>query len=191
MSLSDWGQWVRSMLKRAKERILANGYFDPQLVDQLLPLVSELDGYFKSLCPLPYLDDITTKNLLIQNGHVSGIIDVDWLECGDCLTFAALTYTSLLNLEYDTDYVQYLLEELHVSSIQRHAFQFYALMYCVDFMGERGSTFVGRTVPVSDEIITRLNRHICTAVGHNFRKLKHLLSETGQQVFFHTSCNRK
>lgn len=155
---TNWAHWVRSMLERARTRIRTNGYFDPKLVDQLFPLMDNLQPYFNTLTLLPYLDDITTKNLLIQDGHVSGIIDVDWLECGDPLTFVALTCIALLNLQYDTTYVQYLLEELHISSEQKRVFQFYTLLFCVDFMGERGTTFLGRTVPVNTEIITRLNQ---------------------------------
>ena len=150
--------WVSDMLNRAKARISVNGYFDTQLVDRLFPLSEELRPYWEQFVPVPYLDDITTKNLLIKDGHVSGIIDVDWLECGDPLTFVALTYMALLNLQYDTTYVQYLLEELHLSAEQKRVFQFYTLVYCVDFMGERGSTFLGRTVPVNTKIIARLNQ---------------------------------
>ncbi len=157
-SSGTWTQWVRSMLDRARTRITANGFFAPESVDRLVPITLELQSYFETFPRLPYLDDITTKNLLIHNGHVSGIIDVDWLECGDRLTFAALTNMALLNLEYDTDYVEYLLEYLHISPMQRRAFQFYSLMFCVDFMGERGTTFLGRTVPVDSTIIERLNR---------------------------------
>ena len=82
---------------------------------------------------------------------------MDWLECGDRLTFVALTNMALLNMEYDTDYVRFLLEQLQITPVQRRVFQFYTLMYCVDFMGERGTTFVGRTVPVNAEIVEHLN----------------------------------
>lgn len=150
-------EWVTSMLDRARDRITVNGYFDPALVDKLIQFAAELREYFENLKPATYLDDISTKNLIIRNGHVSGIIDVDWLECGDPLTFIALTNMALLNFEYNTDYVNYLLEEMHITPLQYQAFCFYSLLYCVDFMGERGSTFMGRTVPVDENIVYRLN----------------------------------
>lgn len=64
---------------------------------------------------------------------------------------------ALLNKEYDTDYVNYILKEMQVSEIEKRAFLFYTLMYCVDFMGERGMRFLGRTVEVNEQIIDRLN----------------------------------
>lgn len=87
-----------------------------------------------------------------------GIIDIDWMGIGDKLTYIALTNMALLNLEYDTDYVKYILEEMQVDDIQKKAFLFYTLMFCVDFMGERGTQFMDKTVEVNEQIIDRLNR---------------------------------
>lgn len=80
-----------------------------------------MQGYISSIKPIPYLDDISTKNLLISDGHVSGVIDIDWLGFGDVLTFVAMTKVALLNMELDTKYVDYLLEELHPNADQYKA----------------------------------------------------------------------
>ncbi|MBQ2862168.1 MAG: hypothetical protein IJE83_05200, partial [Oscillospiraceae bacterium] len=58
---------------------------------------------------------------------------------------------------YDTDYAEYLLEEKSCSNSERKAFLFYCLMYCVDFMGERGMQFGDKKVDVSNEIVSKLN----------------------------------
>jgi len=57
----------------------------------------------------------------------------------------------------DYDYANYLLEIIQPNAAQRRAFAFYTLLYCVDFMGERGMRFGDKQVPVSPEIIDRLN----------------------------------
>ena len=154
----SWHAEVKATLDRAKERIAANGYFETDKVDRLWTLAEQLDEYFSNIKPIAYLDDVSTKNLLIHNGRVSGIIDIDWMGIGDCLTYAALTNMALLNMECDTDYVTYILEEMQVNDIQRKAFLFYTLMFCVDFMGERGMQFMDKTVEVNQQIIDRLNR---------------------------------
>lgn len=154
----SWRNFVLEMLDRAEYRIRQSGYFDPEIVTQLRELLPQLDSYFAAIRPIPYLDDISSKNLIIQNGHVAGIIDVDWIGKGDSLTFAALTNMALLDMEYDTQYVSFLLDEMQLTPPQHKAFLFYTLMYCVDFMGERGMQFVGRTVPVTPDIISKLNR---------------------------------
>lgn len=153
----SWNTFVTQMLDRAEKRIVKNGYFDVNKVRKLREQASALAEYFSTIQPTAYLDDISSKNLIIHNGQISGIIDVDWMGFGDRLTYVALTNVALLNLEYDTDYVAYILEEMRLSQAQKRAFQFYSLMYCVDFMGERGSEFLDRTVEVNQEIIDRLN----------------------------------
>lgn len=95
---------------------------------------------------------------MIENGHISEVIDVDWIGIGDKLTFVALTNMAFINLGFDTDYVKYILEELKLKTIEKKAFIFYTLMYCVDFMGERGMQFMDKKVQVNEQIIVRLNR---------------------------------
>ena len=152
-----WKKEVDEILDRAKVRIAQNGYFDTGKVDELYKLEEELKNYFAMIKPIAYLDDVSTKNLLIHNGHISGIVDIDWMGMGDKLTYVALTNMALLNMDCDTDYVQYILEEMQLSSIQRKAFHFYTLMFCVDFMGERGMQFMDKKIEVNESIIKRLN----------------------------------
>ena len=44
-----------------------------------------------------------------------------------------------------------------MSAVQRRAFLFYTLMFCVDFMGERGMQFMDKKVEVNQQIISRMN----------------------------------
>ncbi|RHR11471.1 hypothetical protein DWX49_18605 [Blautia sp. AF19-34] len=76
---------------------------------------------------------------------------------GDMLTFVALTRVSLLNMDLDTKYIDYLLDEIRPNTIEYKAFIFYCLIYCVDFMGEIGMQFLDKTIPVNENIIERLN----------------------------------
>ena len=153
----SWCSFIKYILERSRERITQNGYFDAEKVERLDKEMLRLKEYFDNVRPVAYLDDISSKNLLIHNGRISGIIDIDWMGTGDKLTFAALTNVALLNMEYDTDYVKYILEELQVNETQKKAFLFYSLMYCVDFMGERGMQFMDKTIEVNEQIVDRLN----------------------------------
>ena len=153
----SWLAFVHDILDRAKVLIKENGYFEIEKVYRIESQIPALQKYFEKVEPKPYLDDVTTKNLLIKDGHISGIIDVDWIGVGDVLTFAALTYVALLNMECDTDYVSFILDEMDVDDIQYKVFLFYALMYCVDFMGERGTKYKDKMVEVNPQIIDRLN----------------------------------
>lgn len=154
----SWIQYIDEMLDRARVRIGKNGYFDIEKVERLKSEKDVLKDYFLNIRPIAYLDDISTKNLLIHNGHVSGFIDIDWMGVGDSLTFIALTFIALLNMKMETDYVDYLLEYKKVSALEKKAFLFYSLLFCVDFMGERGTQFLDKTIEVNGEIVNRLNQ---------------------------------
>jgi len=128
-----WKEFVNEMLDRAEERMASNGYFDTGKVTRIREKMVLLDKYFSRVKSVAYLDDISTKNLLIHNGKVSGVIDIDWMGVGDNLTFIAMTYVALRNMDCETDYVDYLLEE-------------------------RGMQFGDKTIEVNDTVIDRLNR---------------------------------
>lgn len=152
-----WNNIVEGMLNRAEERIKRNRYFDAAKVTITRNLQPEIQEYLNVVQPIPYLDDISTKNLLIYKGKLSGIIDIDWIGLGDMLTFVAMTKVALLNMDLDTQYVDYLLDEIRPNAIEYKAFIFYCLIFCVDFMGERGMQFLDKMIPVNETIIKRLN----------------------------------
>lgn len=154
----SWIQYIDEMLDRARVRIEKNGYFDIEKVERLRSEKNVLKDYFLNIRPIAYLDDISTKNLLIHNGHVSGVIDIDWMGVEDSLTFIALTFIALLNMKMETDYVDYLLDYKKVSILEKKAFLFYSLLFCVDFMGERGTQFLDKIIEVNEEIVNRLNQ---------------------------------
>ena len=152
-----WNCFVDKMLNRAEKRIKRKNYFDFNKIYIIKKLQQEIQEYLDKVPIAPYLDDISTKNLLIYEGNVSGIIDIDWMGFGDMLTFVALTRVSLLNMDLDTKYIDYLLDEIRPNTIEYKAFIFYCLIYCVDFMGEIGMQFLDKTIPVNENIIERLN----------------------------------
>lgn len=163
IDISTDGEWtwngiVDETLDRAEARIKSNGYFfDVKKIQIIRDLKQEIQKYLDKVRPIPYLDDISTKNLLVYEGKLSGIIDIDWIGLGDVLTFAAMTKVALLNMDLDTRYIDYLLDELHPNTVEYKAFVFYCLMFCVDFMGERGMRFLDKMIPVNEGIIKRLN----------------------------------
>ncbi len=152
-----WNDFVDGMLNRAEERIKRKHDFDVGKIYIIQKLRQEIQGYLNTVRIIPYLDDISTKNLLIYEGKVSGIIDIDWMGFGDMLTFAAMTKVALFNMDLDTKYIDYLLDEIHPNITEYKAFLFYCLIYCVDFMGERGMQFLDKTIPVNESVIRRLN----------------------------------
>ena len=72
----SWVTFINYMIERAAKRIVQNGYFDVEKVGRLRNQMKQLEEYFSGIKPVAYLDDISSKNLLIHRGRISGIIDI-------------------------------------------------------------------------------------------------------------------
>jgi len=153
-----WIDFLHSHVERSRGRIERNKVFDAKVCDTVCSAIDAMHGYLSSVAPLPFLDDTTTKNVLVHDGKLAGIVDIDEICYGDPLFVVALTNMALLFMKLDTTYVDFWLDELDATPAQRRAVKLYTLMFCIDFMGEQGMTFDnGNHVAVNHEITELLN----------------------------------
>ena len=138
---SSWEESLLNDINRAEEAIINNGIFSVEYVLKLKQIMPYFKEYFNSIKPEPFLDDITTKNVLIHEGKLSGIIDLDWISFGDEVLFLGLVTMALLSMKADIDYADYLKDEMNLNEMQERALKFYVLMFCVIFMSEKGMCF--------------------------------------------------
>ncbi|MBQ1995420.1 MAG: hypothetical protein II237_04435, partial [Clostridia bacterium] len=61
--------------------------------------------------------------------------------------------------------------EINATEEQYRIFLFYSLMYCVDFMGEKGATFNDKVVKATEVEINRLN-DIYEQLSTDFYRIK-------------------
>ena len=148
----SWEESLLNDINRAEEAIIKNGIFSVEYVLKLKQIMPNFREYFNGIKPEPFLDDITTKNVLINEGKLSGIIDLDWISFGDEVLFLGLVTMALLSMNADLDYADYLKDEMNLNEMQEQALKFYVLMFCVIFMSEKGMCF-NQTEPmkVSEE----------------------------------------
>jgi Ser/Thr protein kinase RdoA (MazF antagonist) len=143
-----WKHVLHDSIDRSRSRILSAALLSPVVINPLLEGLQRLEPYFDSIRPTPFLDDTTTKNVLVHNGVLSGIIDVDWICYGDPLFVIALTRTSLLNCGFDTSYTDAWAGLWDPTDLQKSALSFYTALFCADFLGELGHRFNGNN-PIS------------------------------------------
>ena len=152
-----WVDVLHNSLDRSRKRIQAIGAVDARHVDRVAAEIGKYEGYFSQVKPKCFLDDITTKNVIVHDGKLSGIVDVDFVCFGDNLFTIALTRMSLLNTGFDLDYIDYWCDASDLREEQREVLQFYTALFCVDFMGEIGQAFNKEKPPlVKAEDIQRL-----------------------------------
>ncbi|HEX4792771.1 MAG TPA: phosphotransferase [Humisphaera sp.] len=101
----------------------------------------ERQDYLTSIAATAFLDDITTKNVLVCDGTFSGIVDVDEVCFGDPLFCLALTRMSLLARDLHTDYMDDWITALALNGDQLGALDLYTAIHCCTFIGEIGQQF--------------------------------------------------
>jgi len=157
-SFGTWIEYLESLIERSRKRIAQNNIFDTDVCEKVSFVIRMFQEYLLNVEPLAFLDDITTKNVLIHEGKLVGIVDVDAICYGDSLLTIGLTNMALLAMNTDTKYIDFWLDELKASSIQRKIVEFYTLLFCIDFMGEQGMRFDnGKIIPVKQEMAELLN----------------------------------
>ncbi len=137
----SWKDIPLGDLNRSIGWMKETGYFPLAKAEAVIELLDHFDPYFETIEPRAFLDDITTKNVLVQGGKLSGIIDLDWMCFGDRLYFIALTQMSLLHSDRDLDYVKWLVHYQGLSPEEERVLTLYTLVFCVVFMSEKGMAF--------------------------------------------------
>lgn len=64
---------------------------------RILRQAARFQPYFRQVPPICFLDDITVKNVIVQNGELQGLVDFDCVCYGDPLYWLALTATGVVS----------------------------------------------------------------------------------------------
>jgi hypothetical protein len=136
-----WLDVVLADLERSRRRIAEADLVDAHHVDRVHDRVDAIAAYLLAVEPLPFLDDTTTKNVLIHHGSLSGIVDTDCVCFGDPLFALALTTMALLAGGHDTDYTDAWRALLDLRPEQACALDVYTAVFCANFLSELGQQF--------------------------------------------------
>lgn len=161
-----WTDVIVSSLNRSRERIEAVGIVDPRAVEQLCDRVHAFADQLNAIEPRCFLDDTTTKNVIVEGGVLRGIVDVDMACFGDPLFTVALTRMSLLASSSDTDYIDEWCAALELNPDRTRLLDLYTAVFCVDFLGEQGQQFNKAVPPTIDrEQVRHLERILAVLVA--------------------------
>ena len=109
-----------------------------ELRARLCTLRARVEPYLGTVRPTPFLDDLTTKNVLVEEGSLSGIIDVDFVCYGDPLLAVGATLACVAGDVGPAGafYGEELLRCSEPDAAQRLAVLFYATLWAVGFLGQ-------------------------------------------------------
>jgi aminoglycoside phosphotransferase (APT) family kinase protein len=153
----SWKAAVLGILERAQQRMSHSGHPGVAYVARARQALGRYETYFAGVRPVPFLDDTTTKNVLVDQGRFTGVVDVDQLCFGDPLLTLGLTKMALHANASDVDYVEHWMNLLGLNKELRQVVDAYTLLFCVDFMSELGQRFNKEEQPEIDvQKFTRL-----------------------------------
>ena len=130
----SWYEFLSKRLYLYKDHITKNAVFNPDMVTPVIQIGKELENSFSVIQPTPFLWDASERNVLIHNGKITGIVDVDEICFGDPLLVIALTSTCLELEGHDTKYTDYWAAALNLDLAAQVRLNFYRLFYAIAFM---------------------------------------------------------
>lgn len=145
---ASWLDVVLADVDRSQRRIAATGVASLALAERVRAAVLGIADYLRAVAPVAFLDDTTTKNVLIHQGALSGIVDTDAVCFGDPLFTLALTRMALLAHDLDSDYADHWRDLLALDADQQRALTVYTATFCLGFMSEVGQRF-NRDAPLA------------------------------------------
>lgn len=137
----SWRDVVLRELERSRRRLESTRAADPGVVDAVIGRLPAFEGYLRRVEPVAFLDDTTTKNVIVHEGRLSGIVDADAVCFGDPLYALGLTRMALLSEGFPTAYADAWADALGLDDAARAAVELYTTVFCVDFLSELGQRF--------------------------------------------------
>lgn len=164
-SLNDtWLSVLEASVGRAERWIAAAAVVDPALPARVRQSLAAAAASFGDVTPTAFLHDATTKNVIVADGRLSGLVDVDEMAFGDPLWTVALTRMSLLAAGRSTYYTEVQADALRPIDNPcefDERLDLYTALHGLTFLGEIGQTF---------------NRATAAPIDHEYRhRLEHLV----------------
>ena len=95
---------------------------------------ADIAAYLEEVPPTCFLDDITGKNVIIENGVLTGLIDLDYVCYGDPLYWLALTHVGLVCDTAGEYYATELIRLWAPSPLESRVLAFYSALMADDFL---------------------------------------------------------
>ena len=134
----SWEEVVMKELARSRRRLESSGACDTAVVDAVARRLPVFRAEWERIAPVAFLDDTTTKNVIVHRGRLSGIVDTDTVCFGDPLYTLGLTRMALLSAGLGTAYVDHWADCLGLDSAARARVELYTAVFCVEFPERAG-----------------------------------------------------
>ncbi len=169
----SWKEVLLSIVSRSEREILSHGLCNPKYVNLVRRQIERHEEYIETVEPATFLYDLSVRNVIVDNGKITGIIDVDDVWFGDPLLAIGRGKTILFAMKQDIDFIEYWSESLRLSEREKEMIELYALLYSVRFMGTIGTRLNGnpsmQTNPANARLFENIARSILAGLENRTR----------------------
>lgn len=149
--ISDtWTERMEIWVEESKQRGLSTGVMDDEIAAIAENLYKRYQSYFSSINPTTYYGDICSKNIMINKGVFSGLVDLDGLTQGDPLEAIGRIKLSWYGTHHGKIYSTAVMDALDLDQEQRNLATMYALLNQISWACENGIQFNQNTKAVVD-----------------------------------------
>ncbi len=174
-TISPWVDVINSIVSRSEQEILAKDEKDNPYIDYTQYQIQAYQHYFSTVKPVAFLYDLNVRNVIVDEGVVTGIIDVDSMWYGDPLLAIGRSKTILMTMREDTEFISAWCNYLNLSEHQLNVVNFYTLLYSVRFMGTLGQKLNGNYSLQTDPKISGLLEKIADEMLENLDNYRSII----------------
>jgi aminoglycoside phosphotransferase (APT) family kinase protein len=143
-----WTERMKIWIDDCKQRGGKTGVMDKELFQIADNLFSKYKSYFELVRPTTYYGDISSKNVMIQHGVFSGLVDLDGLTQGDPLEAVGRIKLSWFGTHHGEVYTNAVMDELNLNKGERHLVTMYALLNAISWACDNGIQHNQNTQPI-------------------------------------------
>lgn len=147
---SSWEDVLEKMLNTIKERNLKTQAVGDDLIQLFSQLLEKYKDYFSKVASEFYFDDMNSKNVMINAGKFSGLVDLDSVIYGDPLDLVGTIKTSWFGTSYGKFYTDSIEKYLELGDKEKEMVTVYAILNKIYWTSEIGIQFNENTKPVVD-----------------------------------------
>ena len=138
---------VRTDIQGASAKMQNSGIYSLELAEKVQTVYQKYETYFQEVSSTLYFDDLNSKNVMVNNGVFTGLVDIDGMVYGDPLNAVGAMRANWPNTSYGDFYINTVMDALDLSSKQRSIVDAYAVFHRYSWMAENGQLFNANTRP--------------------------------------------
>lgn len=134
----SWSDVVADMIADVESRNSSTSLVDAELLQVARDIFRIYVPYFNSVASTFFYDDISSKNVLIDDGRFTGLVDLDGVAYGDPLEAVGRIKASWFGTRHGHQYLSGIEKGLNLTSYERRIVSAYALLHRIYWLSEKG-----------------------------------------------------